>query len=167
MSTSGAENRLVPLHRALCVATAIVPAPAPAAPTARWFTFYQRRQFFLKTALVAATTLAFVPILLYQAEGAALVAITLLIAAHFAGAAVIAYGVRRQQIAPDRRGMVSRLAAITVLVLLIWLAATGLTSPLSSGLFWGSLFAIWALHTVGLLLLHVRSRREQATCPFA
>ncbi|MES2153910.1 MAG: hypothetical protein V4510_02130 [bacterium] len=141
-------------------------APTTAPPTPAWL-FYQRRQFLLKTILIAVTTVAFIPILLYKSEMAAVIAVSLLIVAHIAGGIIIAIGVKRHQIAPDRRGMIIRLAGLTILVLLIWLAASGLKDhDLSSNVFWGALFAIWALHTAGLALLHLRSRREQSVCPF-
>lgn len=169
MSTVVGESREISLPPAVTVHEAAGGATAhPAIPPAsRGWLFYQRRQFALKTILIAVTTVAFIPILLYKAEMAAVIAIALLIIAHVAGAVVIAIGVKRHQIAPDRRGMVIRLVGLVVLVLLIWLAATGLSGhDLSSAVFWSALFAIWALHTIGLALLHLRSRREQSVCPF-
>jgi hypothetical protein len=84
---------------------------------------------------------------------------------HVAGLVVIVVGARRQDIAPGARGFVIRAVAIVLLVALLMLAADGLTST-TSAVFWGSLFAIWALHTAGLALLHLRGRRELAACPF-
>lgn len=130
-------------------------------------TFTRRRQFLWKTTLLAATTLALVPILLYQDVLWAKLYLVTLIVVHIAGVAVIAIGTKRHHIAPDTRGLVSRIAAIVVLTALLYLAAKGLDTQVSGWVFWGALFAIWALHTLGLLLLHVRTRREAATCPFA
>lgn len=138
-------------------------APATAAPR---LAFQRRGQFWLKSALLLATTLALVPILLWKDVLAAQVYLVALAVVHVAGLAVIAVGVRRHHIAPDRRGLVIRLVGIAFLVALLWVASKGLSNPVEDVLFWGSLFAIWALHTIGLALLHVRSGREAAACPF-
>ena len=55
---------------------------------------------------------------------------------------------------------------IAFLVGLLYLASKGLQTSAQDFVFWGSLFAIWALHTLGLALLHVRGARENAVCPF-
>ncbi|HET6399176.1 MAG TPA: hypothetical protein VFH47_06450 [Candidatus Thermoplasmatota archaeon] len=128
--------------------------------------FHDRRTFWWKSALLAVTTVALVPILLWQHELAAKVYLWALVLIHVGGIFVVAIGVRRHQIAPDRRGFVIRLAAIAILVGLLYLAAKGLESTVGY-VFWGALFAIWALHTLGLLLLHLRSDREARSCPFA
>lgn len=138
----------------------MVPHPVPRV------SFERRGQFYWKTALLAATTISLVPILLAKQVVAAQVYLVALAFVHLAGLAIIAIGVKRQHIAPDRRGLVIRLIGITALVLLLWLAAKGLRTSFGEFLFWGSLFAIWALHTLGLALLHVRSGREVAACPF-
>jgi hypothetical protein len=131
------------------------------------FTFHGRRQFVWKTVLLAATTLALVPILLSESVWAAQVYLWALVVIHVAGIGIVAYGVKRHHIAPDLRGLAIRVVAILILVGLLYLASQGLERPGSSFLFWGSLFAIWALHTLGLALLHIRGRREASACPFA
>lgn len=138
---------------------------APA--SARGLTFERRGQFYWKSALLLATTVALVPILLWRHELAATVYLWFLVAVHVAGLGIIAIGVKRSHLAPDRRGLAIRLVGIAVLVALLYLASKGLEEPAAGLLFWGSLFAIWALHTLGLALLHVRSGREAAACPFA
>lgn len=137
----------------------------PAAPAPR-MVFSDRRTFWWKSGLLAATTIALVPILLWQHELAATIYLWALVLVHVGGIFVVAVGVRRHQIAPDRRGFWSRVAAIVVLIALLYLASKGLDTEAGGTLFWGSLFAIWALHTLGLALLHFRSHREHRMCPF-
>jgi hypothetical protein len=134
--------------------------------TAPRLSFQRRGQFWLKTTLLLATTLALIPILLWKDVLAAKVYLVALAVVHVAGLAVIAVGVKRHHIAPDRRGLVIRLVGIAFLLALLWVASKGLGTPTEDILFWGSLFAIWALHTAGLALLHVRSGREASVCPF-
>jgi hypothetical protein len=128
--------------------------------------FERRGQFAWKVGLLLATTLALIPILLSRNEMAATVYLWVLVGVHVAGLFIIGIGVKRHHTAPDTRGLVIRLAGITVLVALLYLASQGLKSSVEGALFWGSLFAIWALHTLGLALLHIRGRREIAACPF-
>ncbi|HUR24690.1 MAG TPA: hypothetical protein VM327_01595 [Candidatus Thermoplasmatota archaeon] len=128
--------------------------------------FERRAQFAWKTALLLATTVALIPILLLKDAWAAQVYLVALVAVHLVGLAIIAIGVKRTHIAPDRRGLVIRLVGIAFLVSLLYVASKGLRTSTEDLLFWGSLFAIWALHTLGLALLHVRSGREAAACPF-
>lgn len=142
------------------------PSSTPAGASGPAIHFVRPRQFWWKTVLLAVTTVALVPILLYQDLKAAGIYLVALAIVHVAGIAVIVVGARRQQIAPDTRGLVIRLIGIACLTLLLWLASKGLDSEASSIVFWGALFAIWALHTLGLALLHLRSRREQTVCPF-
>jgi ABC-type transport system involved in cytochrome c biogenesis permease component len=132
----------------------------------RRLVFTDRATFLWKTTLLAVTTVALVPILLWQHELAAKVYLWALVVVHVAGIFVVGIGVRRHQIAPDRRGLYIRLLAIAILIALLYLAAQGLEGKVGGVLFWGSLFAIWALHTLGLVLLHLRSQREQRLCPF-
>jgi hypothetical protein len=129
-------------------------------------TFERRGQFAWKTALLLATTVALIPILLLKSAWAAQVYLVVLVVVHVIGLAIIAIGVKRTHIAPDRRGLVIRLVGIGFLVGLLYLASKGLQTSAQDLLFWGSLFAIWALHTLGLALLHIRSGREAAACPF-
>lgn len=135
------------------------------APKTPLLAFGNRRTFYWKTGLLAATTLALAPILLWKDVLAAQVYLVALAAVHVAGIAVIAVGAKRQDIAPGLRGFVIRLVGILALVALLALAASGLTGTTGT-VFWSSLFAIWALHTAGLALLHLRGRRELQACPF-
>lgn len=135
--------------------------------TAPRITFERRGQFAWKTALLLATTVALIPILLLKSAWAAQVYLWVLVVVHVAGLAIIGIGVKRTHIAPDRRGLVIRLVGIAILVGLLYLASKGLQTSAQDFLFWGSLFAIWALHTLGLALLHIRGGRETAAaCPF-
>ena len=131
----------------------------------RW-TFQRRGQFAWKVGLLLATTVALIPILLSKNAWAAQVYLWVLVAVHVIGLGIIAIGVKRQHIAPDTRGLVIRLVGIAILVALLYLASKGLQTDVAGWIFWGSLFAIWALHTLGLALLHIRGRREMAVCPF-
>ena len=129
-------------------------------------TFERRGQFAWKVGLLAATTIALIPILLLKNEWAAQVYLWILVAVHVAGLFIIGIGVKRHHIAPDTRGLVIRLVAIVLLVSLLYLASQGLQTSAEGLLFWGSLFAIWFLHTAGLALLHIRGKRENTMCPF-
>jgi len=129
-------------------------------------TFERRGQFAWKTALLLATTIALIPILLLKHAWAAQVYLIILVGIHVVGLGIIAVGVKRTHIAPDRRGLIIRLVGIAFLIALLYVASKGLRTSTEDLLFWGSLFAIWALHTIGLALLHVRSGREVAACPF-
>lgn len=128
--------------------------------------FAKQRQFLWKTALLAVTTLALIPILLYKSELAAVIYVVFLLVVHVAGLAVFLIGVRREDIAPSRRGLWLRLAGIAAAVLLLGLAAEGLRNEIRSAVFWASLFAIWGLHTAALSLLHIRGRPVADACPF-
>ncbi len=129
-------------------------------------TFERRGQFAWKVALLLATTIALVPILLMKNAWAAQAYLWILVAVHVVGLFIIAIGVKRHHIAPDTRGLVIRLTGILLLVALLYLASKGLQTSVEGVLFWGSLFAIWLLHTAGLALLHIRGKRENAVCPF-
>ncbi len=139
---------------------------AQAAPSGPLFHFTDRRRFYWKLALLAVTTVALVPILLLKDQGWATLYLWSLVAVHVGGVVIVVLGVKRAQIAPDTRGLVIRLVAIALLVALLYLASKGLQDPTLGLVFWGSLFAIWALHTAGLALLHIRGRREASVCPF-
>lgn len=130
------------------------------------FSFQRRGQFAWKVGLLLATTIALIPILLMKNEWAAQAYLWILVAIHVIGLVIIAVGVKRHHIAPDLRGLVIRLVGIVLLVGLLFLASKGLRTDVAGFVFWGSLFAIWALHTVGLALLHIRGRREMSVCPF-
>lgn len=129
-------------------------------------TFERRGQFAWKVGLLAATTVALVPILLMKNEWAATIYLVALAIVHVAGLVVIVVGTKRHHIAPDTRGLAIRLVAIAILLALLYLASKGLSTSTEGYVFWGSLFAIWLLHTAGLALLHIRGARENAVCPF-
>lgn len=129
--------------------------------------FHSRTRFWWKTTLLAAATIALVPILLLQHELAALIYLVFLVTVHVAGLVIFAVGVRKEDIAPTRRGLWNRVVGIAVAVVLLYLVSHGLSSDTASWIFWGSLFAIWLIHTLALLTLHLRGRAEQKACPFA
>ena len=129
-------------------------------------TFERRGQFAWKVALLAATTVALVPILLMKNAWAAQAYLWVLVVVHVVGLFIIGIGVKRHHIAPDTRGLVIRLVGIALLIALLYLASKGLRTSAEGLLFWGSLFAIWFLHTAGLALLHIRGKRENSVCPF-
>lgn len=130
------------------------------------FHFTDRKTFYWKVGLLAATTIGLIPILLWKDEMAATIYLVILAIIHIGGLFVVAIGVKRAQIAPDRRGLVIRLAGIAILIVLLYVVSKGLQNPALDFVFWGSLFSIWALHTAGLALLHIRGRREASVCPF-
>lgn len=145
------------------------PAPhADSGKPAQAFHFARGRQFVWKTVLLAATTLSLVPILLMKSEEAAMWWLIALIVVHVVGTAILVAGTKKHHIAPDRRGLAYRVVAIVILSALLYLLGKGVTKyQVGDIVFWGILFAIWAAHTAGLLLLHVRTRREAKACPFA
>lgn len=122
-------------------------------------------RFWWKTALLAVTTLALVPILLYQSELGAQVYLWFLVVVHVVGLGIFAWGVGRHDIAPSTWGFAGRVIGLVVVSVLLYFVSKGLQGTVGGVLFWGSLFAIWALHTGGLALLHLRGARE-TTCPF-
>ena len=127
----------------------------------------KRSRLAWKTLLLLATTAAFIPILLWRDELAGTLYVGALAAVHVAGLAVFVWGIRRHDIAPTRRGFWVRLLALAVLLVLLSFAAGGLKAGAESIVFWLSLAAVWLLHTGGLLLVHVRTRREILACPYA
>jgi hypothetical protein len=141
------------------------PLPTPGEAT-RSFEFRHRARFWWKTGLLAATTLALIPILLYESAIGAQWYLWFLLTVHVFGLGVFAWGVSRHDIAPSTWGFAARVAALVIVVALLFLASKGLQSTVGTAVFWGSLFAIWALHTGGLALLHLRGARE-TRCPFA
>ncbi len=130
------------------------------------FEFRKRAQFIWKTFLLLVTFIALIPILLYQHVLGAQVYLWFLIGVHVLGLVIFSVGVTRQDIAPSTRGFVTRLIGLVAVAALLYLASKGLQSQFGSLLFWGTLFALWAIHSAGLLLLHLRGRDEK-NCPFA
>jgi hypothetical protein len=131
------------------------------------FTFMRRGQFTWKVLLLAVTTIALAPILVWKHELAATIYLIALVVVHIGGFFVVAIGAKKHHIAPDTRGLVIRVIAIVILMVLLYIVSKGLDTGTADFVFWGSLFSIWALHTLGLALLHIRGRREMAVCPFA
>lgn len=127
--------------------------------------FMDRAKFWWKTGILAFTTLAVIPILLYQHILGATFYIGFLLVVHIGGLFIFAYGVKKDQIAPSMRGFWGRMAGLVSLGVLLYLASKGLQAGFGSTIFWISLFGIWATHTAGLLLLHLRGRNE-TNCPF-
>lgn len=137
--------------------------PEAGAP-ARRLEFRHRARFVWKTTLLLVTFVALIPILLYRDVLGAKAYLWFLIVVHALGLVIFSWGVSRHDIAPTTRGFVGRLAGLLTVAALLYLASKGLTSAVGSAVFWGSLFALWAIHTAGLLLLHLRGRGD--ACPF-
>ncbi len=142
------------------------PADARDMDEPRRLVFGERAKFWWKTTLLAMTTLLVVPILAWQHEAAATLYLAFLVAVHVAGIAVFAWGLRRDHLAPTRRGLWIRIGGLVFFVTMLAWVAKGLQAGLASWLFWVSLFGVWAVHTAALLLMHVRTRGEIAACPF-
>lgn len=150
---------------ALLDATASAPAAAPTrAARASPIRFERVPAFLKKSAILLVTTLAFVPVLASRSTIGAGLYLGLLLAVHVAGLFVVLAGIRRGELAFDRRGVALRVAAVVVVLALLGLAAKGVEGPMDA-VFWLSLLAIWLLHTAGLALLHLRGARD-AGCPF-
>lgn len=112
-----------------------------------------------KSAFLAVTTIALIPILLYQHKLAASVYVIFLAVVHLGGLVVFAWGVKKEHF---QRGLWIRVAGLVILTGLLYLASKGLQA--TDTIFWLSLGAIWLLHTLGLFLLH--ARKEPLNCPF-
>ncbi len=139
----------------------------PQVAAAAGLRFERRRIFWWKTAYLTVVTLAFVPILLSQHAMAAAWYVGGLAIIHLASLIVFAIGVRREDIAPSRRGFYSRMLGLALAIGLLYLASKGLHNEAGALLFWGSLFAIWFIHTAALALLHIRGPGEHdGACPF-
>lgn len=144
------------------------PEPRTAGPKAasRGLEFRHKARFAWKVTLLLVTFVALIPILLYQDVLGAKVYLWFLVGVHLLGLVVFGWGVSRHDIAPSTRGFVMRVVGLVAVAALLYLASKGLDSAFGSVLFWGSLFTLWAVHTGGLLLVHVRGRGETG-CPFA
>lgn len=116
-----------------------------------------------KSALLLVTTIALIPIILYQEQIWANAYVIFLIVVHAIGLVVFLWGVKARDLLG--KGFAIRIAGLAILTALIYLASKGVQSSLESSIFWISLGAIWLLHTGGLFLLHVRGQRDLA-CPF-
>ncbi len=128
--------------------------------------FRNRARFWWKTFILAATTIALIPILLWQNELAATIYLWALVAIHVIGLAVFIVGVSKEDIAPSTWGFAGRIIGLVTVGVLLYIVSKGLQTPASGAVFWISLFLIWAVHTAGLLMLHLRGSKE-TKCPFA
>lgn len=129
------------------------------------FAFRKKAQFAWKVFTLLATFVALIPILYFQTELGAAVYLWFLVIVHVLGLVVFAVGVKKEDIAPSAWGFYGRLIGLAVTAGLLYWVSQGLNSQFGSVAFWWSLFGIWAIHTAGLALLHIRGRHE-TTCPF-
>jgi len=129
------------------------------------FEFRKKAQFAWKVFTLFITFVALIPILLYQDELGARIYLWFLVGVHVLGLVIFTIGVKREDIAPSKWGFYGRLIGLAITVGLLYWASQGLQSKFGTLAFWWSLFSIWAVHTGGLALLHIRGRNETA-CPF-
>lgn len=131
-----------------------------------WFEFRHKAKFVWKAVTLFITFAAVIPILLYQHEIGAQWYLAFLVAVHVIGLLVFGWGVAKEDIAPTTWGFVGRLIGLVSVGVLLYFVSKGVTdTPTGSAVFWGSLFGLWAIHTGGLLLVHLRGR-EGSGCPF-
>jgi hypothetical protein len=123
--------------------------------------FAHRRQFAWKTALLALITLALAPVVLWKHALAAQAYLVLLVVVHVSALAVFVVRTRREDIAPSPFGLFWRAVGLAVAVALLTMIRLDGASPW----FWPSLAGIWAVHTAGLSVLHIRAA-DGTTCPF-
>lgn len=114
-----------------------------------------------KTALLALTTAAFVPVLLSKSAIAGGIYVALLVAVHAIGLVVIV-AANGKELWADKRGLAWRLVGIVFLSILLALVGKGLTTTTGT-LFWGTLIAVWALHSVGAVIFHIKG--DPRACP--
>lgn len=144
------------------MATAQVDMPTSQAPgLMESLTFAKPKQFAWKTALLAIVTVALAPVVLWRHELAAQVYLGALVVIHVGALVIFVRGVQRKDIAPSAFGLFWRATGLAVAVALL----ASLRLVPDSPLFWPTLVGIWAVHTAGLALLHVRAK-EGAGCPF-
>jgi hypothetical protein len=124
-------------------------------------TFAHKQRFAWKSALLAALTLALAPVVLWKHALAAQLYLGLLVAIHVGALGVFIVRTRREDIAPSAFGLFWRAVGLAVAVALLTMLRLVPDSPW----FWPSLAGIWAVHSAGLALLHVRAV-DGATCPF-
>ncbi len=131
-----------------------------------WFEFRHKARFVWKAITLFITIAAFIPILLYQHELGVKWYLGFLVGVHVLGLIVFGWGVSRQDIAPTTWGLVGRLIGLVSVGVLLYFVSKGVTdTSVGSVVFWASLFGLWAIHSGGLLLVHVRGR-EGSKCPF-
>lgn len=128
---------------------------------------HDRRLFWFKAILLLVTTIALVPILLWQHILGAKFYLGFLVVVHVGGLVIFAKGLKRSHFGTTLRGTMIRVGGIAALVALLYLASKGLGQSLDSTVFWISLLAIWLLHTAGAAILHLMpERRSSSFCPF-
>ncbi len=131
-----------------------------------WFEFRHKARFVWKAITLFVTIAAFIPILLYQHELGVTWYLGFLVGVHVLGLIVFGWGVSKQDIAPTAWGLVGRLIGLASVGILLYFVSKGVTdTPVGGTIFWASLFGLWAIHSGGLLLVHVRGR-EGSNCPF-
>lgn len=126
----------------------------------RW-TIERPKALLWKTVLLAASTLAFVPVLLSKSAMAGAIYVAALVAVHVIGLVVIV-AASGKSLWADKRGLLWRLGGIALLSVLLAIVGKGLTTT-TGALFWGTLILVWALHTVGAVIFHVRG--DPRACP--
>ncbi len=138
---------------------------AETAPTG-WFEFRNKARFVWKAIVLFVTIAAFIPILLYQHDLGVKWYLGFLVGVHVLGLIVFGWGVKKEDIAPTKWGLIGRLIGLASVGILLYFVSKGVTdTDAGSIIFWSSLFALWAIHTGGLLLVHLRGR-EGSNCPF-
>jgi hypothetical protein len=142
--------------------THVEPAENSAEPK---FEFRKKAQFAWKVFTLFVTFVALIPVLLYQDQFGAQIYLWFLVVIHVLGLIIFTIGVRKEDLAPSKWGFYGRLIGLGVTVVLLYWASQGLTNKWGTMAFWWSLFLIWAIHTGGLALLHIRGRSEK-NCPF-
>ncbi len=134
---------------------------APMDAEGRRWAIERPKALLWKTVLLAVTTLAFVPVLLSKSAIAGAIYVAALVAVHVIGLVVI-LAASGKSLWADKRALLWRLAGIVVLSVLLAIVGKGLTTT-TGALFWGTLILVWALHTVGALIFHVKG--DPRACP--
>ncbi len=129
------------------------------------FEFRKKAQFAWKVFTLFITFLALIPVLLFQSQLGAQVYLWFLVIIHILGLVIFAIGVKKEDIAPSKWGFYGRIIGLVVTGGLLYWASQDLTSQWGSAAFWWTLFLVWAIHTGGLALLHIRGKHE-TECPF-
>lgn len=132
------------------------------------FEFRKKAQFAWKVFTLLITFVALIPVLYFQDVLGAQVYLWFLVGVHLIGFVIFGIGVKKEDIAPSKWGFWGRMIGLATTVGLLYWASQHLGTDrdaLQTTAFWWTLFTIWAIHTGGLALLHIRGRRETA-CPF-
>jgi hypothetical protein len=122
--------------------------------------FHKRTQFYWKIALLGITTLALIPILYFEYQLGAQIYLWFLVVVHLLGLILVFWHVDKEDIAPDRRGLIGRTMGLLTMGVLLYFISGGIGTGLGSTIFWLAFFGSWALHTVGVALMHFRTARE-------